>query len=40
MESLDAAGWADLFDSCRESAYHLEMRDHYAVAEEAADLEQ
>ena len=40
MESLDTAGWADLFDSCRESAYHLEMRDRYAVAEEQSDIEQ
>ncbi|MFV2196947.1 DUF6879 family protein [Nocardiopsis sp. LOL_012] len=40
MESLDAEGWARLFHACRESAYHLEMRDHYAVAEELADIEQ
>ena len=39
MESLDAAGWARLFHGCRESAYHLEMRDHYAVAEEQEDVE-
>ncbi|WP_105973051.1 DUF6879 family protein [Streptomyces geranii] len=38
MESLDAEGWARLFHSCRESAWHLEMRDHYAVAEEQADI--
>ncbi|MFE9243488.1 DUF6879 family protein [Nocardiopsis sp. NPDC006938] len=39
MESLDAEGWARIFQECRESAYHLEMRDHYAVAEEQADVE-
>lgn len=39
MESLDAAGWARLFHACQESAYHLEMRDNYAVAEEQADIE-
>ncbi|MGW9347576.1 DUF6879 family protein [Nocardiopsis flavescens] len=39
METLDSQGWARIFESCRESAYHLEMRDHYAVAEEAADME-
>ncbi|MGW7517841.1 DUF6879 family protein [Streptomyces sp. NPDC054796] len=39
MESLDAEGWSQLFSSCRKSACHLEMRDHYAVAEEAADIE-
>jgi hypothetical protein len=39
MESLDAEGWSRLFNSCRESACHLEMRDHYAVAEEQADIE-
>lgn len=39
MESLDAGGWARLFDACRESACHLEMRDTYAVAEEQADIE-
>ncbi|WP_433700812.1 DUF6879 family protein [Nocardiopsis sp. CA-288880] len=39
MESLDAAGWARFFNECQESAYHLEMRDHYAVAEEQADVE-
>ncbi|MDT0447326.1 DUF6879 family protein [Streptomyces johnsoniae] len=38
MESLDSAGWARMFNSCRESACHLEMRDHYAVAEEEADI--
>lgn len=40
MESLDAEGWARLFHACHESACHLEMRDHYAVAEEAADIDQ
>lgn len=39
MESLDADGWARIFNSCRKSACHLEMRDHYGVAEEAADIE-
>ncbi|WP_152514421.1 DUF6879 family protein [Nocardiopsis valliformis] len=39
MKSLDAAGWARLFHECQEFAYHLEMRDHYAVAEEEADIE-
>ncbi|PRX97167.1 DUF6879 family protein [Allonocardiopsis opalescens] len=40
MESLDANGWARLFGACRESACHLEMRDTYAVQEEAADFEE
>ncbi|MFB7274063.1 DUF6879 family protein [Streptomyces sp. NPDC056244] len=39
MESLDADGWARLFNACRESACHLEMRDSYAVQEELADIE-
>ncbi|WP_328912652.1 MULTISPECIES: DUF6879 family protein [unclassified Streptomyces] len=39
MESLDADGWARLFNACRESASHLEMRDSYAVQEEQSDIE-
>ncbi|MFC4562837.1 DUF6879 family protein [Nocardiopsis mangrovi] len=39
MESLDADGWASLFNAARESACHLEMRDHYAVEEEKSDIE-
>ncbi|MEU3019915.1 DUF6879 family protein [Nocardiopsis sp. NPDC007018] len=39
MESLDDKGWTRIFQECRESAYHLEMRDLYAVAEEQADVE-
>jgi Family of unknown function (DUF6879) len=39
MESLDAEGWARLFGACQVSACHLEMRDHYAVEEERADIE-
>lgn len=39
MDSLDADGWAKLIDGAEHSACHLEMRDVYAVAEEAADLE-
>ncbi|UED86592.1 DUF6879 family protein [Streptomyces profundus] len=38
MFNLDAVGWARLFESCRESASHLEMRDNYAVQEELADI--
>jgi hypothetical protein len=40
MDSLDADGWAALFDGAKATACHLEMRDEYAVAEEAADVEQ
>lgn len=40
MESLDAEGWARLFEACHQSAYHLEMRDTYAVREELADIAQ
>jgi hypothetical protein len=40
MESLDSDGWAALIGGAATSAFHLEMRDHYAVAEEAADVEQ
>jgi hypothetical protein len=39
VESLDAEGWARAFGACRQSACHLEMRDHYAVQEEQADIE-
>lgn len=39
METLDPGGWARMFASCRVSAYHLEMRDTYGVAEEAADIQ-
>ena len=40
MESLDADGWARLFNACQQSASHLEMRDSYAVQEELADIAQ
>ena len=40
MDSLDADGWAKLINSADKTAFHLEMRDQYAVAEEAADVEQ
>lgn len=40
MEPLDADGWARLFNACRRSASHLEMRDSYAVQEEMADIQQ
>ena len=40
MDSLDADGWAKLIDGAELSACHLEMRDQYAVVEEAADVEQ
>lgn len=39
MDSLDADGWAKLIDGAQRSAWHLEMRDQYAVEEEAADVE-
>lgn len=38
MLTLSAEEWARLFDDCQVSACHLEMRDHYAVAEEAEDI--
>jgi hypothetical protein len=37
-EPLSDQGWAQLFRSVRRSACHLEMRDQYAVAEEADAL--
>jgi hypothetical protein len=39
VDSLDAEDWAKLIDGAEASACHLEMRDQYAVAEEAADVE-
>lgn len=38
MLTLTAEDWARLFNECQTSACHLEMRDHYAVAEELADI--
>ena len=38
MELLTADQWAALFTRCQRSAWHLEMRDSYAVAEEAEDV--
>lgn len=38
METLSADDWADLFAHCQRAAWHLEMRDVYAVAEEADDF--
>ena len=40
MDSLDADGWATLFDRAEASARHLEMCDEYVVAEEAPDFGQ
>jgi hypothetical protein len=39
VDSLNAEGWAKLIGGAEQSAFHLEMRDTYAVAEEAADVE-
>ncbi|MEV6770269.1 DUF6879 family protein [Nocardia sp. NPDC051030] len=38
MEYRGVDDWDDLFDECRESAYHMEVRDSYAVASESEPL--
>lgn len=38
MESLTPMEWKKLFDAAEHAAWHLEMRDSYAVEEEAADI--
>jgi hypothetical protein len=39
MSSSSVPTFADLFEAARSSAVHLEMRDTYGVADEAADYE-
>jgi hypothetical protein len=39
VDSLDSDGWASLIGGAEVTACHLEMRDDYAVVEEAADVE-
>lgn len=34
MEQLSTDRWVELFENCRESAYHLELRDVYGVDSE------
>ncbi|WP_067825477.1 DUF6879 family protein [Nocardia inohanensis] len=38
MEFRGVDDWDDLFHECRESAYHMEVRDTYAVASESEPL--
>lgn len=38
MEFRGVDDWDDLFHGCRESAYHMEIRDAYAVASESEPL--
>lgn len=38
MEFRGVDDWDYLFDECRESAYHMEIRDSYAVASESEPL--
>lgn len=38
MEFRGGDDWDDLFHECRESAYHMEVRDTYAVASESEPL--
>ena len=38
MELLTEKQWAELFDTCKQSAWHLEMRDSYGVHDEMGRL--
>lgn len=38
MHTLTAEDWTELFSGCAVTAWHLEMRDVYAVTEEADDF--
>jgi hypothetical protein len=39
METFSSDQWAELFAGCRRSASHLEMRDAYAVEDEAEGID-